>query len=523
MSSVTTSNVRIAKNTLALYFRQIIILAVSLFTARIVLQALGVTDYGINNVVGGVVLMFGFLSTTLTSITQRFISVELGKGSTPAVLQRIFSTSIILHAAAGIIVIILAETVGLWFLNNKLVIPAERVMAANWVYQFAVFGFLISLLSAPFTALIISHEDMHIYAYMGIFDAAARLAAVYLLVIINADKLMFWALCGLIISAVLLFFYFIYCRKKYQEARFTFVYDNILIKKLSGFGGYVFADNIFLILLHQGTNILINIFFGPVVNAAKGLANAVSTALLSFGSNFHQAIIPQITMACAAKNNEAMWSLVERGTRMLYFLFLAFSVPILLETEFVLKLWLKNVPEYTVIFTRLLIINALIETFLATFWCVVRASGKLKAAYYSAYTLNVLTFVLCYLACRAGQPPYYVFIILSLLRFLSCPYFFALAKKIYNFPIRAFIKKALFPIFCVSAASFLPFYAADKLFPESMLRSGLVIMTSILWTGIVIVLIGFRKNERTAAIAFVKRKFSAGKNSETVREPDFVD
>lgn len=490
-------------------------MAVALFTARIVLQELGVTDYGINNVVGGVVAMLGFLSSTLMGITQRFISVELGKGGNPAVLQKIFSTSVMLHAAAGIAVIILAETVGLWFLNNKLVIPTERMAAAGWVYQFAVTGFLISLLNAPLTALIISHEDMHIYGYMGIFDAVARLITVYLLVIVTIDKLVFWALLGLIISAAVLLFYFIYCRWKYPEARLAFVYDNSLIKELGGFGGYVFADNIFLILLTQGTNILVNVFFGPAINAARGLANSINIALISFGSNFYQAIVPQITMACAANETSVMWKLVERGARLLFFLFFILAVPFLLETDFILKLWLNNVPEYTAVFTRILIIGALIDTFLSTFWCVVRASGKLKEAYYSAYAVNALSFVLCYLACKAGYPPHYVFIVIPLTRLLSWPYFFALAKKLFNFPVRDFAQKAIIPIFSVSFVSFLPFGAAYKFFPESTVRSLVIIAASTLWTGSAIISIGLKKDERSAAAAFVRRKLGRNKSSGT--------
>lgn len=319
LSLASENNKKIVKNTLALYFRQIITMVVALFTSRIVLQTLGVTDYGINNVVGGVVAMFGFISGTLMSITQRFISVELRKGGDLTVLRKIFSTSMILHVAAAVVVVILAETVGLWFLNNKLVIPAERMAAANWVYQFAVFGFVLTLLNAPLTALIIAHEDMHIYGYMGIFDVVARLVTVYLLVIVNADKLIFFALFGFTVTCIVWLFYAVYCRRKYQEAKFSFVYEKSLAKELGGFGGYVSVNNTIGILLMQGTNIILNIFFGPAVNAARGLANTVNTALLSFGNNFRVTLSPQITMSYAAKKLDTTWSLVERGTRMYYF------------------------------------------------------------------------------------------------------------------------------------------------------------------------------------------------------------
>jgi len=502
----SVNNKKIVKNTLALYFRQIIVMVVALFTSRIVLQTLGVTDYGINNVVGGVVAMFGFISGTLMSITQRFISVELGKGGDIAVLRKIFSTSMILHIAAAVVVVILAETVGLWFLNNKLVIPPERIVAANWVYQFAVFGFVLSLLNAPLMALVISHEDMHIYGYVGIFDVIARLATVYLLVIVNVDKLIFLALFGFGVSCIVRFFYQIYCRRKYQEAKFSFVFDKSLVKELGGFGGYVLIGSVFGILIINGTNIMLNLFFGPAVNAAKGLANTVNVALQSFGNNFVQAIIPQITMSCAANNVDLMWSLVERGTRTTYFLFFIFSVPVLLETEFVLKLWLGNVPEYTVIFVRLMIIDILLSGFLFSLGAIVNASGKMKLWYFFSYTASMLTLILSYLICKTGYHPKYVLAVLPFVRLLFLPVWIMLIKKLFNLSIRFFAKKALIPILFVSVVSFLPFYFVNKLFYESILRSCVVIITSMSWTSVVIMFVGLRKNEREKLLAFVKRK-----------------
>jgi len=502
------NNKKIVKNTLALYFRQIMIMAVSLLTSRIVLQTLGVTDYGINNVVGGVVAMLGFISGSLMIITQRFISVELGKGSDITVLRKVFSTSMILHIAAAVVVVIIAETVGLWFLNNKLVIPAERMVAANWVYQFSVFSFVLSLLTAPLMALIVAHEDMHIYGYVGIFDVVARLITVYLLVIVNADKLIFFALFGFGVSFLVRLFYQVYCRKKYQEAKFTWIYDKILAKELKRFGGYTLVNSIFGVLMLYGVNIMFNIFFGPAVNAAKGLSNSVNTALLSFRTNFRNAITPQITMATASKNTDIMWSLVERGTRIMYFLFFVFSVPFLLETEFILKLWLGNVPEYTVIFTQIMIIIALNDTFLLALWNVVYASGRLKEVYCLNYITDVLLLILFYWFCKVGHPPHYVLAVWPLVRFLSWPFYFLLAVKLFNFPFKLFVQKAVVPCLFVTVVSFLPFYFANKLSSETFLYSCAIIITSILWTGTVIMLIGLSKKERTKMLAFLKQKLS---------------
>ena len=500
------NNKRVLKNTIALYFRQIITTGVALFTSRIVLQTLGVTDYGINNVVGGVVTMFGFLNNTLMVITQRFITVELGNGGELTALKKIFSSSMILHMGAGIIILILAETIGLWFLNNKLVIPPERMAAANWVYQFAVFGFLLSLFKAPHTALIISHEDMHIYGHMGIFDVVMRLITAYLLFIVNFDKLVAYAFFIFAVSCIVTLFYFIYCRKKYLEARFSFVFEKSLLKELSVFGGYVFFASVFLVLNTQGINIMLNMFFGPAINAARGIALSVNNALMSFGNSFKQALNPQLMKSYTQNNPEYMWNLVERGTRISYFLFLIFSVPVLLEIDFILQLWLGLVPEYTALFTRLIIINALISVLLYAISAINNATGNIKMFYSIGYITSILTVPLSYLFCKLGYGPYYVFIVPLLLFPITMTASCIIMQKQVDFSIKHFAKKAMFPIILVTFISISPFYIVNIFYNKSFWYSCLIIIGSILWTGIVIVFIGLKKNERVKLVVMAKKK-----------------
>ena len=509
MPATSEKNKKIIKNTLALYFRQIIVMIVALFTSRIVLQTLGVTDYGINNVVGGVVAMFSFISGTLMGITQRFISVELGKGGDLDILRKIFSTSLILHFIAAVIVVIIAETLGLWFLNNKLVIPAERMIAANWVFQFAVFGFVLTMLNAPLTALIIAHEDMHIYGYMGIFDVFVRLVTVYLLVIVSGDKLILFGLFGFIVTCMVWIFYFIYCKRKYQEAKFSLVYDKSLVRELTGFGGYIFTNNIFMILLEHGRNIMINIFFGPSVNTAKGLANSINSALLSFGNNFRVTLSPQIIMAYSSNNHDFMWSLVERGTRIMFFLYFVFSLPILLETEFILKLWLKNVHEYTSIFIKLLLINSLTLNFFSTFWTVISASGKLGIMYCLCYISYFIILLFSYISCKIGYPPQYIFILHFFVGFvIFSPIILLLAKKHYNFPVKYFFIKAISPIFIVSFLSIIPFLLIKNVIISSFKISILIIVTNIIWTCLIITIFGINKNERLNIKFYINSKIN---------------
>jgi O-antigen/teichoic acid export membrane protein len=251
---------------------------------------------------------------------------------------------------------------------------------------------------------------------------------------------------------------------------------------------------------------MLNIFFGPAVNAAKGLANSVNMMLQSFGNNFKQALIPQITKSYAANDTVFMWSLFERGTRITYFLFLVFSVPVLLETEFILKLWLGNVPEYTAIFTKLMIIDILTWTVISGLWNIANASGRLKELYIVSYISSLLVLVLSYVVCKIGYPPQYMLAVLPLIRLLFYPVNLILAKKLFNLSLRFFAKKAIIPMFFVSIISFFPFYFINNVFLESFIRSFVIIITSMLWTGIVIMFIGLRKNERVQIFNFVKRR-----------------
>ena len=483
-------------------------MAVALFTSRIVLQALGVTDFGINNVVAGVVGLFGFLSGTLMSITQRFITVELGKGNNKA-LQKIFSTSMLMHISIGVLIIIVAETFGLWFLENKLVIPADRMTAARWVFQFTIFGFFLSLFNAPLMALITAHEDMHIYGYLGILDVLIRLATAYLLIIINVDKLMFFSIFGFTASCIVSSFYLLYCRKKYHETRFSFVFDKSLLREFGGFGGFVFIGNIFWILQVKGINILLNMFYGPAVNAAAGLSNSANGAVLSFANNFRQALNPPLTKSYAINQKEQAWNLLEYGTRFSFFLLLIFSVPLILETDFILKLWLKNVPEFTAIITKLMLLNILVEATFVLINTLILANGKLKTYYTIAYINSVLFLLFSYLSCKMSLAPYFPYIILPVLSIFFIPIRFFISKKELNLPVLFFIKKALLPIGFVSLISFFPFYFLKKFFINSPLNSFFIIIISIIWTCLCIILFGLRKSEILKIIALLKSKLFA--------------
>lgn len=349
MTEQAENTKRIAKNTLMLYVRMLFGMVVSLYTSRMVLQALGVEDYGIYNVVGGVVAMFSMISSSLSSSVSRFLTFELGKGNLEG-LKRVFSTSLSIHVVLALAFILLGETLGLWFLNTHMTIPENRLSAANWVFHASVFTFVINLLSVPFSASIVSHERMSAFAYIGILDIILRLLIVLFIAYSgwNFDRLIVYALLLVVVVCIMQAIYWNYCTRNFEECKFGLSFDVNYWKEMSSFAGWNFIGCTAGLLKDQGVNILLNLFIGPIINAARGIANTVNNVLASFSGNFMTALNPQITKSYAAGNYDYMYSLVERGSRFSYYILLLFALPMLFETEFVLTLWLKHYPEHTV-------------------------------------------------------------------------------------------------------------------------------------------------------------------------------
>lgn len=368
---------RIAKNTAMLYIRMLLIMAVTLYTSRLVLNVLGVEDFGIYNVVGGVVMMFAFLNGAMAQSTQRFLSFEIGRNNKEQ-LKKVFSLSVTIHIGIAILILVLAETLGLWFLNTKMNIPADRMEAARWIYQFAIFSFMVSVVQVPYNAAIIAHERMQVYAYISIAEAALKLFVAFALTWTAFDKLKVYAVLVFGVNVMIAFLYRLYCKWKIKECRYRFIWDKKLYTTLTGFAGWNLFGTFAWLMKSQGLNVILNIFFGPLLNAAYGIANQVNTAVNSFVQNFSMALNPQIVKSYAAGDLSYTVTLLFRGARFSYYLFLFFAVPLLIETEVILKLWLKNVPEYAVIFTRLVIINSMFESFTYTMGTAIQATGKNK-------------------------------------------------------------------------------------------------------------------------------------------------
>lgn len=411
MQTSQQNNKRIAKNTLLLYLRTFITLLISLYSSRLVLIALGVEDFGIYNVVGGVVGMFALLSGSMTAATQRFIAYELGKKDGDS--NRMFSATMTIHLFIVVVIIVLAETLGLWFVNEKLVITPERMEATNWVYQFSIFTFAVNIVSIPYNGLIIAHERMDAFAIISILEAFLKLGAIIFLSNSTYDRLIVYAMLMFVVALVIRFIYGVFCKKVFEDSKYKFFKDKQIYKTILSFTGWNFFGSSSGVLANQGLNILINLFFGVVPNSARGIASQVDNALQNFVSNFTMALNPQITKAYATNNMDYVTTLVNQGGKFCFFLFLIGAAPIIVCAPDILRLWLRIVPEYAVSFVRLSLIYILVQTWVQTLYILMLATGKIKKYQIIVGGTSLLSFPLTWLCYEIGCPVescYYVLI-----------------------------------------------------------------------------------------------------------------
>lgn len=448
----SSNNKRIAKNTLLLYFRMLFMMAVALFTSRVVLNTLGVEDYGIYNVVGGVVAMFGFINGSMSSATQRYITFALGKGDKDR-LSTVFSTTLQIHTLIAGIIVLLGETVGLWFLYNKMQIPADRMDAAFWVLQCSIVSTVVMILSVPYNADIVAHEKMSAFAYISILEVVLKLVVVYLLVIFSFDKLILYAFLILAIQILIRFCYSSYCNRHFEETRYKHVWDKALFKEMTGFAGWSLFGNLAGVLFGQGLNMLLNVFFGPVVNAARAVAVQVQNAIQGFVGNFQMALNPQITKTYAKGELGDMHKLMYRSARFSFFLLFFLSLPVLLETNFILTIWLKTVPENTVIFLRIIICTSLIYTLANPLIIANQATGKVRK--YQAVCGSILLLILpiSYVCLLLGCPAYVVFIVHFLMESVAQLARMIMLRQLIGIRLRDYFQNIYLKVLMVVAAS----------------------------------------------------------------------
>lgn len=501
MSNKQTNNKQIAKNAMALYFRMIVMMLIGLYTSRVILNALGVTDFGIYNVVGGFVSMFSLVSGSLVSSVSRSLTFELGTGDKEK-LKRTFSTSVYVLLGLSVILIVLLEVVGVWYLNNKMVIPADRLYAANWCFQLSVVTFVLGLINAPYSASIISHERMDIYAYFTILDAVFKLVICYAVIHSTIDKLIMYGILLCFIHVVNQLIYVIFCKRNFEECRFQWIFDKSLFKSLFSFAGLNFIGCSAGVLRTQGATLLLNWAGGPVVNAANGVANSICNIVNNFVNNFTQAFNPQITKRYAAKEYESLMSLIIYGSKFSYYLLLLLALPIVLNARFILEIWLGIVPEHTVSFVRLIIVFMLCEAVSRPIITAKNATGEIRNYQIVIGGILLLMLPLSYVGIKIGLP-------VEVVPFCNAATaFLAILARMYmlrgDFPCwssRIFISKVLLNVALVTIVSSILPIISYKSIEYGWMNLIVTTVCSVICTCISILYIGCTEQERSLIVA----------------------
>lgn len=502
---------RIAKNTIILYLRMLLLMLIGLYTSRVILKTLGVADYGTYNLVGGVISMFSILTSSLSTAISRFITFELGKGQSDR-LNRVFSTSVNVQLILGLVVVLFGETVGVWFLNTHLQIPAERMVAANWVLQCAIVSFVLGLLMVPYNATLIAHENMNIFAYISILEAVLKLVIVFALYISPYDKLITYAILLFAVSCLLRWIYSAYCRRHYEECRYRYTFDKPLLKEMTGFAGWHLLSDGSWVLNNYGVNVLLNVFFGPVtglvLNAARGIATQVDNIVQSFVRNFMTALNPQITKSYAAGNLEYMHKLVFAGAKYSFFLMMFFAIPICLETELILKLWLDIVPDYAVIFVQLTLLSSMCVILGNTLIASILATGKIRNYELVIGGMALSIFPLTWIAFKMGASPVATYVIYLCVYIVMVFVRIFMVKNLIQLSAWTYVKEVLLRVAVVGIFALLFPLLIVYIQEDSIFRLLEIVITSIICTICSILLFGVKNDEREMVFGFIRSKLA---------------
>lgn len=508
MTQQTSKNKQVAYNTLFLYFRMILIMFINFYTARVILVQLGIEDYGIYNVVGGIVTMFSFLNGSMSTSTQRFLTIELGKEN-QNMLTNIFSTALNIHIFIATIIILLSETVGVTLLNSVINIPKERLFAANWVFQLSILTFCTNIIQVPYNAILIAHEKMNIYAYISILEVALKLGIVYLLAFTHSDKLILYALLIFLSQFIIRIIYQIYCRKHFEECHYKFVKDKKLYKQMGNFAGWNLMGSLAWILRDQGINLILNIFFGPAINAARGIASQVSGSIMGFISNFQIALSPQITKYYATNEIDKMEKISYQGIKLSFCILYIIALPFMLNIEFILNIWLKEVPQFASYFLILILIDSLVSVLFGNPLMIsLSATGRIRK--YQIVTSLIIFIItpVCYIALKLGGSPQIVFYILILFSFISGMVRFYFCHKLIGYSTNRMINEILIPILKLIILSvpiplIIKFQAPIN---NKIIEFLLSCSISLCCAGIVIWYVALKKNERSFIVSFIRKK-----------------
>ena len=508
MGTLETNKKRIAQNSLLLYVRMFITMLMGLITSRLVLDALGVIDYGIYNVVGGVTSMFVFLNTTMSVATSRFIAFAIGENNKKK-LCTIYNQARIIHYGIGLLVLVLIESFGQWMVYNKLNLPYDRVTASILVLHSVSVVTILNIMSTPDMALIIAYERMKSFAYISIFDSTMKLLATIVLVFFSGDKLIFYAILVTMIQVVDRIFYLVYCRRNFEEAKCKLRFDRPVFRKMFSFAGWNFIGGSASLLKDQGVNILLNLFIGPVINAARGIANTVNNVLASFASNFMTALKPQITKSYAAGDYGYMVSLVERGSRFSYYILLLFALPMLFETEFVLTLWLKHYPEHTVNFVRLILIVTMCDILSNTLIILKAATGNVRNYQIVVGGMLLMNFPLSYFCLKVDFPPESTLVVALLVSIFCLILRLLFLRKIPGFSMKRYLCKVCGNVLIVTFISMILPLLLYKQMSDGIVRFFLICVLTTLCSSAAIYFVGCNKNEQMfirEKVTLIRRK-----------------
>ncbi len=503
----SAENKRIAKNTIYLYLRMIVTLCISLYTSRAFLNILGVEDYGIYNVVGGFVSMFSIVSGSLTNASSRFLTFEMGRENMEC-LKQTFSTILIVLFAISFIVLIIGETAGIWFLKEYIVIPESRYDAALFVFHCSLVSFLVSIISIPYISLVTAHEKMNFYAVMSILESVLKLVIVFLLYKSPFDKLYYYAFLYVLVGIVIRIIYHIYCHLHFEESKGKFIFNKKIYKDIYSYSLWVTIGGSSAILKEQGVNVLINIFFGVALNAARGIAMQVYGVIAQFSSNIGTAITPQITKSYAAGDVGRSISLTFVLARAQGYMLILISIPIWIEAGYILKMWLGEVPYYTVIFTRWVIILAWARALENTHGPLYLATGNVKKLQFIGGGLMLLNLPLSYIFLKLGYPAEWTMIIGCVMEIIVMLVIYHYLERIVCFPMKKFVLEVLLPMVCVIILSVSIPYGVYYYLDEGLFRFILICILSVISSAVWIYCIGMKREERKMAWTFLQKRLN---------------
>ncbi|NDV83250.1 hypothetical protein [Bacteroides sp. 51] len=466
---------RIAKNTLMLYIRMVLVMLVSLYTSRIILEVLGVEDFGIYNVVGGVVSFLAFFISSLSNATQRYLNIGLGKNDLMET-RNVFKQSVVLYFIFSVAVLLIGESVGLWFVLNKLTIPTDRIVAVQWVFHFSMINIFVAINQVSFISAIVAREQMSVYAYLGLFEAIAKLLIVFLLLTVTTiDRLILYSALLSAISIIIFLFYIFYCVRRFEECRIGVYWNKALVNELFHFIGYNLFGCFSWSIGIQGINVILNIFFGPMANAARAIAMQVNAAITRLTENLFVAIKPQIIKAYTTEDTGFMNRLLEKSSVYSYILMLFLTIPLLSNTEYVLTLWLKNVPKYTVVFTQLIMLESIFGVFGNPLWLVANATGKIRNIQVYGRFITLSSLPISYVLLKCFPEPIIPIVVQVIMQLLYVAYSLYDIHNQVAYSYQKYFKNVLLPVLKITL-----FVVTVNVIPYFFLEEGFTRLISMI-------------------------------------------